>query len=396
MTAIEGRGLITREVGAVCGVIFLADVVAGTVFPTFSLFAQHLGVSLAMIGLINTVGGVTQFAVSIPIGTWSDRTSRPRVIRTGAVGFAIATALFALAQGAPMLLVGRIAFAFGVVATFRISAAYLADVTEPERRPLVYGITSTVMGLGFTVGSLLGGRLAEDHGAPVAYVVASGLALSGLVIAWRFLDSSITVQRHRPRRELGHVLQLIGRRDLILVNSVTLLVNVTFIGAIATFFPIYGSELMLSQTAIGAMFATRALVSTLGRVPAALVCRRMGTRTVLSGVLFVELIVVVGIWQASELLFLTALLALDGLAYGAYLVASQTAVAEAVEAQDRGAAMGLNEMAVGIGGTLAPVSLGAIASSIGVRAVFPVTGGVLLIGFVVSLLRPLAEDRQHR
>ncbi|MDQ3549837.1 MAG: MFS transporter, partial [Chloroflexota bacterium] len=73
------RASMSSEVFALCVIIFVADIVAGIIIPTFSLFARDLGVSLALLGVLNTLSGVTQLAASIPLGIMSDRIGRTRI-----------------------------------------------------------------------------------------------------------------------------------------------------------------------------------------------------------------------------------------------------------------------------------------------------------------------------
>ncbi len=59
------RRILGSEIAALCLVVFLADVVGGIISPTFSLYAKSLGLSLALIGLLSTVGGFTQLLTSL-------------------------------------------------------------------------------------------------------------------------------------------------------------------------------------------------------------------------------------------------------------------------------------------------------------------------------------------
>src|SRR5437660_5143983 len=140
---------ITPEVAALCFTIFLADVVAGVVAPTFSLFARYLGVSLALLGALSTVGGLTQLVVSLPVGILSDSVGRSRVLALGLLSFIAALVSFAVATGVPLLAAGRILFGLGTVAVFQIGAAYLGDITSPGERSFAFGLYATAMGLGF-------------------------------------------------------------------------------------------------------------------------------------------------------------------------------------------------------------------------------------------------------
>src|SRR5438270_13518597 len=99
-TAADTGGIrsIRRAIATLCLVIFLADVVFGIVAPTFSLFAKGLGVTVALIGAINTIGSFAQLLIAIPIGLASDRVSRPRIVTLGMVVYAGALGCFAIAQ----------------------------------------------------------------------------------------------------------------------------------------------------------------------------------------------------------------------------------------------------------------------------------------------------------
>ena len=68
---------------------------------------------------------------------------------------------FAAAHGLPLLIVGRIFFGLAGVATFQIGAAHLGDITDAGgTRAFAFGLYATAMGLGFTIGPLLGGQIA--------------------------------------------------------------------------------------------------------------------------------------------------------------------------------------------------------------------------------------------
>lgn len=395
MTTNRIRAILKSQVTATCVVVFLADVVTGTVAPTFSIFAEQLGISVAIIGVLNMVTGLTQLTTSIPIGSFSDRTGRPRWIRGGMVSFVAATLLLALAEDATLLFLARVLLALGMVSVFRIAAAHLGDVTPAGGRSLAFGAYATSLGLGFTTGSFFGGQVAGAFSARIAYFGAAGIAALGFLLAWRLLRE--LPEEERSLRHAGRLrdgLRLVARdRMLMLVNFGNFLVSVTFVGAITTFFPLYGKELLLTEGTIGTMFALRGIVSTLGRAPNGVLARIVGNQAVMLGALAAEVVVLFGIWSTEQQGWLMLFLGLEGFAFGAYLVASQTFIADNVGSDVRGAAVGLNATASGTGATLAPLLLGLVAGQWGVATVFPVTGCVLAAGFLASLIGTLAVRR---
>lgn len=387
---------LTRDVAELCAVIFLADLVSGILTPTFPLFAQKLGVSLALLGIITTVGGLTQLTVALPFGVLSDRIGRPLMLTGGITAFAFCLLSLALAGGPLLLFVSRIFYGTAGVATFSIGAAHLGDITTKEQRPFAFGLFTSCMGLGFTVGPLLGAQLAGRFSAPTAYYTGALISLIALALALRILRTSLP-RRNRPGAAratgLRNIRGILGNRHLMLVTFGNMLMSLTFAAGISTFFPIYANELFISQAAIGTMFAIRALISTLGRLPNGLVSRLIGSQTVMLSALFVETVVMFSIAHAAGQTELTMLLALEGLAFGAYLVSGQTYLADNTEVENRGAAVGVYSTASSLGGSFGPLILGLIASAYGVRSVFTVTGAILAIGLLISVTATILLSR---
>jgi DHA1 family multidrug resistance protein-like MFS transporter len=205
----------------------------------------------------------------------------------------------------------------------------------------------------------------------------------------------------RPRRvttgrspwfnQLGRLLR---RHDLTLVSAGNMLVSFTFGGAISTFFPLYASNAGMTEAMIGTLFAIRALVSAAGRIPNSIVTRRVGNLPILLGALVLQIVVMFGIAQTTDTILLAILLALDGLAFGGYLVAGQTWVADRTELDYRGAAVGLYSSASSIGGILAPLLLGLVAEIWSVDIVFIVNGWIMVAGALAFFIAATALRRQ--
>jgi MFS family permease len=199
-----------------------------------------------------------------------------------------------------------------------------------------------------------------------------------------------------PRRAslLQGLRLVIRQRSLMLVTFGNMLVGLSFAGAVVTFFPLYGEQLLISQAAIGTMFSVRAIVSTLGRFPNGILASLFGNQTVMLSALFVQATVMLGIARTTNPTMLTVLLAIEGLAFGAYLVSGQTFVANNTTAETRGTAVGVYSMVSSIGRALSPFGLGLIAQRWGVASVFSVTGWMLGVGFVISVIGTILLARR--
>ena len=375
------RSLVRREVIAVCGVVFMADVVTGILNATFSLYAASLGASLVLIGMLTSLSGATSLVASVPVGIISDRIGRIPVLFCGMTSFALAMALFAAAPVPSLLIPGRVLLGVAMVASFWIAAAYLGDIVTGAERALAFGLLTTAMGLGFAIGPLVGGEIAERASMRGAYVLAVGVAAVGAaIVATQMRGGQVgTGEGSLPRPSLRTSMRVGRERPLIVAGIANILSAITFGGAVATFFPLYSSSLGLSAGTIGTMFAIRALASTAVRLPSGALITAAGSGRVMVAALIVELVAVTGMGTAHGFAAMLAWLIVEGIGFGAFLTSSQAFVSENTIEATRGAAIGFYSMTGGLGQTLAPVALGIVADLLGLRAVFFVTCGLGLM-----------------
>jgi MFS family permease len=395
------RAVLRREVLAICAVALLGDVIAGIVIPTFSLYAESLGASLVLVGALTTITGLAQLVSSLPIGLLSDRVGRRRVLAIGMACFATALLLFAVAPTPGLLVPGRVVLGVAMVATFWIAAAHLGDIVSKDERGIAFGLMTTAMGIGFTIGPLIGGRLTEAGGTRTSYLFAAAVGVVGLVVVLTQLPAGLPahVRDAAARATLRSSLRLARDPNLVVASIASILASIAFAGAVSTFFPLHGEDLGLSEATIATLFAVRAGVSAAARLPAGFVAAAIGNRPVLFGALVLEAIAVLGLAGTERTGMFGALLALEGVAFGAFLTSGQAFVAEHTVAETRGAAIGLYSTAGSLGGTIAPLGLGLIGKALGLPSVFVATAvlfavGLALLGWMSVQARAAGTLRQ--
>jgi MFS family permease len=379
--------LLRRDVLAICAVALLCDIVAGIVIPTFSLYAKELGASVVLVGALTTISGLTSFVCSFPLGILSDRIGRRRVLLIGTTGFGTAMTLLALAPSPYLLIPGRILLGMAMVGTFWIAAAHLGDIVGADERGVAFGLMMTAMGIGFAVGPLIGGRIAERAGLATSYLFAAGVAaVAILVVATR-------ISREAPKRDaagsrrgsLRESIRLGRDRNLVAAAIGSAAASLAFGGAVATFFPLYGSEHGVSDETLGRMFAARAITSAAIRLPCGALVGAIGSRRVMAGALGLELIAVTGFGLTESSVVLGVLLSLEGVASGAFMTSGHAFIAEHTVTESRGAALGLYSTAGSLSNALAPLGLGLVASALGLATVFLVSGVLIAAGLVATL-----------
>lgn len=393
------RRLLRREVVDICILIFIADVVTGVQIPVFPLYTTSLGASLGLLGLITSVLGLTRLASALPIGIVSDRLNRKTVLVGGMIAFAVSFVLYALAPGAGWLVFPRVIQAVAMVATFPLGIAYIGDVVEPRDRGAAIGVYTAAMGSGFAVGPLLGSWVGSVAGYPAAYACGAVIAVGGALFgAIRLVKKKVIPADGSlaPRLVDLPALKLLIRQPAMLMACVAnVAMTLSMTGAIFTYFPIYARGVGISTLTIGSLFAWRSIASASGRIPMGPLSARLPAHWTLAAVLVVEAGLDLGISRSASPLALTALLILEGIGFGVFLVSGQSAVAEAAAQTNRGAAVGMFWMAGSIGDLFGPIALGVIAQEVGLVAVFQTTAVAVLVGAgLVAFLGALAVRRE--
>ena len=171
----------------------LNDGMAWGLFPV--LFAAT-GLSLARIGVLVAVYPAVWGLGQLVTGSLSDRWGRKYLITAGMLLQAAALAViagtdtFGLWAGASVLL------GAGTAMVYPTLLASIGDVAHPSWRARAVGVYRFWRDLGFAVGAVLAGILADTLGISGAiWAVAGVTAASGLIVAWRMYET------HRP----GHI-----------------------------------------------------------------------------------------------------------------------------------------------------------------------------------------------
>jgi len=382
------RVVIRKELLAIYAVVFIADLVIGIFSPTFSLFATSLGASLTLIGALSGTVGLTRILSSVPIGMFSDAKGRKGVLLTGMLLLAASSFLYTVVTHPYFLLPIRVMNGLTFASTFFIGIAYVGDMVAKPDRGLVIGLYTTCMGLGFTLGSAMGGQMAADYGYTVTYRVAAVIALFGCAIAWWGLGKSTKERQvqvaHTPALSTSAKLSLLVKEPHLFAASVGyLLIILMFDAAIVNFFPLYAASLFISQATIGSMFAVRALVSTSVRLPTGVLTTRFSSKSLMMVALALGMAMVFSICCTAAPKVLAVLLVGEGICFGMFLTSGQAFIAEHFTESNRGAAMGVYGTTGSVGSTVGPLIMGAAADLWGLNAVFWLTGALVLVGIVV-------------
>jgi MFS family permease len=184
MSAASQAGLVNN----------LNDGMAWGLLPLF--YAAH-GLSLAEIGVLAAAYPAVWAVGQIGTGALSDRIGRKGLIVAGMLLQALAIAAIAASSSFVPWLIAAMALGLGTAMVYPTLLAVIGDVAAPAWRGGAVGVYRLWRDLGFAVGAIVAGVLAQLAGIPFAITAIAVLtAVSGIVVLVRMRE---TLPRSMPQ-----------------------------------------------------------------------------------------------------------------------------------------------------------------------------------------------------
>jgi MFS family permease len=173
----------------------------GLAWGLFPLFFAAAGLSVREIGLLAFVYPATWGVTQLATGALSDRWGRKWLIVAGMLLQAAALAAMIAWRGLAPWAAEGVALGVGTAMVYPTLLAAIGDVAHPTWRGSAVGVYRLWRDLGYAVGAILAGLLADAFGMATAIGVVAGLtAASGLLVALRMPETLGVHSRPGPTR----------------------------------------------------------------------------------------------------------------------------------------------------------------------------------------------------
>ncbi|MGZ8493046.1 MAG: MFS transporter, partial [Gemmatirosa sp.] len=175
----------------------------GLAWGLFPLFFAAAGLSVREIGVLAFVYPATWGVAQLGTGALSDRLGRKWLIASGMLVQAAALAAMVTWRGFTAWTVAGLGLGVGTAMVYPTLLAAVGDVAHPAWRSSAVGVYRLWRDLGYAVGALLAGVLADAFGMGTAIaVVAAVTASSGLLVAVR-MPETLGARPARGQSALG-------------------------------------------------------------------------------------------------------------------------------------------------------------------------------------------------
>jgi DHA1 family multidrug resistance protein-like MFS transporter len=384
-----------RNLYALTVASFLMFTAFGFVFPFLPLFIGELGVG--DIQQVEVWSGVSSFGQALVLSAFSpiwgavaDRRGRRLMVLRAAFGGGIVIGLIGLSQNIWQFMALRLVQGAmtGVVAA--VSA--LATSFVPRAHiGLALGVIQMSSFAGSAVGPSLGGFAADHAGYRLGFAISGGLFLLAGVVTLLFVtEHFVPPPPEASRPGLRGILRDIrarGRDRQLLVMMVVLFSAQFGVNVVQPMLPLFVQSIDPAEspaTVTGVIFTVAGVVAAISSLIWGRLGDRIGYRRLLiamalgAGLVYIPQGLVVSVVQ---LIVLRGILGIfDGglLPSANALIASSAAPERPGQRSSHGTTYGLVYLANGMGFALGPLAGGLIAATVGLRAVFFITGAILL------------------
>jgi MFS transporter, DHA1 family, multidrug resistance protein len=369
-----------------------------SIFPFFPLYVHQLGSSFGfnldlMAGLVFSAQAFTMMIASPIWGALADRYGRKLMVERAMFGGSIILLLMAFVTSSEQLVLLRAVQGL-VTGTVAAANALVASATPREHAGYGMGLLQVGQGGGVALGPIIGGAVADRFGYAAAfYVTAALLLLGGILVLVGVQESAFERQKRAPASPKpgflaawGEIFAFPGVRITYVLQFLSQLGMNLLTPIIPLFIPtVLGPEQDLN-TFTGLVIGLNAATATLSSIVLGRLGDRTGHRIILivsmaaGGLLYFPIAGVQAGWQ------ILALTALVGVAAGGIVPSISALQARFTRPGLEGAVYGLDS-SIGSGArSLAPLIGSGIAISFSLRAAFPITGAILLLGAVISFL----------
>jgi MFS family permease len=162
----------------------------GMAWGLFPLYFAARGLSLAEIGLLIAVAPAVWGVGQLFTGGLSDRWGRKWFIAGGQTLEAIGLVVIAFGDSVTVWAIGSALFGAGTAMAYPTLIAAIGDVAHPRWRGAAVGVYRLWRDLGFAIGAITAGVLADIAGIRTAIIVIAGItALSGVDVALRMYET---------------------------------------------------------------------------------------------------------------------------------------------------------------------------------------------------------------
>ena len=361
---------------------FVTSFGAHIVAVNLPVYAEHVGIGLAMIGLLIATYDFAEIIAKPIFGFLADKQGMKRTMLFGIVVFILASLLY-LVINPQFLLIVRFLQGLGAAALSTVSLALVGEYYK-ENRGRAYGVYNALKGAGYVISPLVGGYLVVQGGFATVFIASAAIGVVAFILSL-FLPSPSSDKANLDDDDdfsLKSFFAIFRDKELLPWYAV-IVINMFFVGILFGFLPVRIHALGYSPIATGVLISTVALSYLLIQPIAGIIADKVNNVTTLKvGLVIGALsIILVPFVSGIGLIFVSIF---AGIGVGTVWTNSDTLMSNLAKEGKLGMTMGIAGSFKEFGDMIGPLLIGALSQAYGLSAGFVVCGvlGLLSVAFI--------------
>jgi MFS family permease len=356
--------------------------------PILSPYAESLGASYKMIGLIVGSYGFTQMLLRIPLGIFSDKIGKRKLfVIWGIITSLISAVGMWLFKNPPSLLLFR-SLSGGAASSWVAYTVLFSSYFSQQDAPKAIGIINSFTTIGQMSATLIGGYAAQRFGQPSTFIIATLGGLLGLILALAIVENKDT---KRQPLTIPQLLSVSKNYNLLLVSGLAILVQFITFATTYGFTPVAAKKIGANDIQLGLLATFSALPAVFASaVSGSFFSRRYGEKRVIAVSFVIISIACAVIPFIKDIYWLYISQAIGGIGRGLVFPLLMALSIKSVDDSKRATAMGFFQAIYGIGMFLGPTFTGFMSDMLGLVWGFILTA---ILGFSGALISSRFIDK---
>jgi len=356
--------------------------------PILSPYAESLGASYKMIGLIVGSYGFTQMLLRIPLGIFSDKIGKRKLfVIWGIITSLISAVGMWLFKNPPSLLLFR-SLSGGAASSWVAYTVLFSSYFSQQDAPKAIGIINSFTTIGQMSATLIGGYAAQRFGQPSTFIIATLGGLLGLILALAIVENKDT---KRQPLTIPQLLSVSKNYNLLLVSGLAILVQFITFATTYGFTPVAAKKIGANDIQLGLLATFSALPAVFASAASgSFFSRRYGEKRVIAVSFVIISIACAVIPFIKDIYWLYISQAIGGIGRGLVFPLLMALSIKSVDDSKRATAMGFFQAIYGIGMFLGPTFTGFMSDMLGLVWGFILTA---ILGFSGALISSRFIDK---
>ncbi|MDP2216461.1 MAG: MFS transporter [Methanolobus sp.] len=334
-------------------------------------------------GLVATAFGISN-TISQPImGNLSDRMDRRKsFILAGMVGFTILSFIYANTRQFEYVVLFR--FVQGITVGVAVPAivAMVTHFSTSRTRGKAIGIYSSLRGLGFGSGPIVGGAVVNYYGYEAAFYVCALLGILSTSLVFFFVRETHGDIQDKTSGGVSY-----AKDPQFIVLAVAMFMMMVGIMIIFAFLPEYRTRFNASELSLSMAVSAYVLVRVLFQTPMGMISDRVGRKKMVAYGLLLNVPIVIGLGYAGSITELIILRALQGISMAAVETPVMALAVELTGGNAVSSRVSIITAAQAGGMALGPIMGGLLAGYVSFRTPFYLCGALILLSFFMILAK---------